>query len=93
MNTVLDEAVELAGSEAKLIERMRPYLPAGAKVDRGHLYYWRRRSKNGVPGEFCRAIELGLDRRITAARLRPDLFGADDASTADGATVADQREA
>jgi DNA-binding transcriptional regulator YdaS (Cro superfamily) len=75
MNDALNEAVRLAGGEAKLVERMRPHLPQGRKLARAHLYYWRTKAKAGAPAEFCRAIELALGGRVTVAMLRPDVFG------------------
>jgi DNA-binding transcriptional regulator YdaS (Cro superfamily) len=74
MNKPLNDAVRLAGGESKLVERMRPYLPPGCKVARAHLYYWRTKAKTGAPAEFCRAIELAVGGRVTAAMLRPDVF-------------------
>lgn len=74
MNSALDEAVRIAGGESKLVQKMLPHLPPGRKVERGHLYYWRKKAKSGVPGEFCRAIEIAVERQVTASMLRPDLF-------------------
>lgn len=75
MNQALSRAVEAAGGESKLVQRMRPHLPADSKIDRGHVYYWRTRAKGGVPAEFCRAISLAVDGVVSEADLRPDVFG------------------
>lgn len=75
MNEALNEAVRLAGGESRLVERMRLHLPQGDKVARAHLYYWRTKARAGAPAEYCRAIEQAVGGRVTAAMLRPDVFG------------------
>lgn len=74
MHEALNKAIEAAGGESRLVQLMRLHLPANSRFDRGHVYYWRTRSKCGVPAEYCRAVSLAVAGAVSESELRPDLF-------------------
>lgn len=65
--TPLERAVKAAGGQTAL----------AARINRaqGHVYYWLRHAKNGVPPSVAIEIEAALNGEITRHDLRPDIFG------------------
>lgn len=63
----LERAIELAGGQAALAARI--------KRQQGHIHYWLRRAKAGVPPSAAIDIENALHGEITRHDLRPDIFG------------------
>lgn len=65
MSTAIQKAVEACGSQSELARRI------GKK--QGHVWYWLH-SGRAAP-DVCQAIERATDGVVTAAELRPDVFG------------------
>lgn len=65
--TPLERAIELAGGQSAL----------ASKINRqqGHVHYWLRHAKAGVPPSAAIDIENALDGKISRHDLRPDIFG------------------
>lgn len=63
----LERAIELAGGQSAL----------AAKIGRkqGHIHYWLRRAKAGVPPSAAIDIENALNGKISRYELCPDIFG------------------
>ena len=69
----LQEAIEVLGSQSALAAACNDPV-----VKQGHVYYWLRASKDGLPPRYCLAVARATaakGREIPAARLRPDVFG------------------
>lgn len=74
----LREAVEVLGSQTALAAA------CGPRIKQGHVYYWLRQSKNGLPPHFCDLVARATrekGREISPARLRPDVFGVAEAES------------
>lgn len=65
--TPLERAIEIAGGQSAL----------AVKIGRaqGHIHYWLKLSKAGVPPQAAIDIENALSRAVTRHELRPDIFG------------------
>lgn len=65
--TPLERAIDEAGGQSAL----------AAKIGRaqGHVHYWLKHSKAGVPPQAAIDIENALDKKVTRHELRPDIFG------------------
>ncbi|WP_420997613.1 transcriptional regulator [Cupriavidus sp. 30B13] len=64
MNTSLQRAVEVAGSQSELARRIG--------VRQMHVWNWLNRSKGKVPGEYVLPIERATG--VSRHDLRPDLY-------------------
>lgn len=62
----LQKAVEIAGSQAKLAEKI------GANQQL--VSYWLHGSVNGVPPRYALAIEKATDGAVKRGELRPDIW-------------------
>lgn len=62
----LQKAIDLAGTQAALADRIG--------VPQQLVSYWLTKSRRGVPGEYCGAIEAATG--IKKHELRPDIFEA-----------------
>ncbi len=64
----LERAIELAGSQSALAR----------KIGRaqGHIHYWLKGAKDGVPPLAAIQIEKALGGQVSRKELRPDVFGA-----------------
>lgn len=51
----------------------------------GHVGMWLKRQK--VPAEVCMLIQLATNGEVTAAQLRPDVFGVGSEAEGGGPTV------
>lgn len=78
METGIQKAVRLAGSQTALANRL--------KVTPQSVQKWV--SQGYAPGERCRAIESELNGEVTRYELNPCVFG-DSAEVAQGAAVQD----
>lgn len=63
----LERAIHLAGGQSAL----------AAKINRqqGHIHYWLRHAKAGVPPMAAIEIENALEGAVSRHDLRPDIFG------------------
>lgn len=77
--TPLERAIHTAGGQSAL----------AAKINRaqGHVYYWLRHAKNGVPAAVAIEIEEALGGEITRHDLRPDIFGPSPSPSKQGETA------
>lgn len=66
----LDKALDLIGTQTDLAEKLRAINP---KIQQAHISGWKR-SKKGVPSQYCGAIEKLTGGQVTKRQLRPDLF-------------------
>lgn len=66
-------AVEVLGSQSALARAIG--------VSQQRVAYWLNQAKRGVPAEHVHAIEQATGGRVTAAQLRPDIFGKAPAET------------
>jgi len=65
MNTYLEKAFEICGSQAELARQL--------KVTAQFVH---KMAKSGhVPSEQCKKIEAATGGEVTAEQLRPDIFG------------------
>lgn len=65
--TPLQRAIEAANGQsalARMIGRQQ-----------GHIHYWLKHSKEGVPPQAAIDIETALGGAVTRHELRPDIFG------------------
>lgn len=70
MTKALDRAIEIIGTQTILAEKLRAINP---KIQQAHVSAWKR-SKKGVPAQYCGAIEKLTKGEVTKHQLRPDLF-------------------
>lgn len=63
----LERAIEIAGGQSALAAKI--------KRQQGHVHYWLRHAKAGVPPSAAIDIENALDGQISRHDLRPDIFG------------------
>lgn len=68
----LEKACKEAGGQKPLADRIR--------TTQSQVWYWLRRSKNGVPAEFVLPIER--ETGVSRHDLRPDLYPRDRGHTA-----------
>jgi DNA-binding transcriptional regulator YdaS (Cro superfamily) len=73
----LERAIHLAGGQSAL----------AAKINRqqGHVHYWLRHAKAGVPPMAAIDIENALDGAVSRHELRPDIFGPTPSETRESA--------
>lgn len=67
MNTPIEQAVSIAGSQSELARRIG--------VRQGYVWKWLQSGK--PPAERVLAIEEATGGRVNRYQLRPDVFGAD----------------
>ena len=60
-------AITTVGGQKSLAEKIG--------TTQSQVWYWLKKSKKGVPGEFAWRIEAATDGKVKAADLRPDIFG------------------
>lgn len=68
MNTALQRAVEVCGTQVELAQRLG--------VRQSTLWHWLVRAKKGVPAEHVIAIEKATRGAVRRYDLRPDIFPA-----------------
>ena len=64
MSDALRRACDVAGGQARLADRIG--------TTQSQVWYWLKRSKNGVPGEYVLPIER--ETGVSRHELRPDLY-------------------
>ncbi len=72
MNTPIEEAIRIVGSQSGLATAIQPKHP---KVKQQHVWKWLRAGK--IPAEYVLAIEHATGGKVTRYQLRPDVFGQD----------------
>lgn len=83
INSSLLKAVELVGGQVKLAAEIRQWHAQNGsivKVAQAHVWNWLNSDSPMPPAEHCRAIEEILNGSVTRYDLRPDVFGASEAS-------------
>ena len=45
------------------------------RIYQSHVGKWLHATKQGIPAEYCRAIEQATNGKVTRYELRPDVFG------------------
>lgn len=50
-------------------------LAAHIQCSQSMISYWLSKAKNGVPAEYCIAIERATNSAVTRHDLRPDIYG------------------
>lgn len=63
-SALLDRAIEIFGSQAKL----------GVATDRSQNAVWHARRKGRVSAEFAMAIDTATDGQVSRSELRPDVY-------------------
>ena len=71
--TALERAVEAAGGQTALAERI------GNGVKQTNVWNWLNREKR-VPAERVLAVEQATDGQVSRHELRPDLYPSEDAA-------------
>ncbi|WP_444945653.1 transcriptional regulator [Microbulbifer sp. VTAC004] len=66
INTAIDDAVRVVGSQAKLARAIGVTAVFVSQM---------RRGLRAVPPKLCTKIELATKRKVSRASLRPDVFG------------------
>ena len=66
-NTALEQAVQIAGGQSRLASLIGK--------SQGHVHYWLRHAKAGVPPDVAIEIDRALDGAVSKQALRPDIFG------------------
>jgi DNA-binding transcriptional regulator YdaS (Cro superfamily) len=65
MNTALQKAVEVVGSQVALA--------AALGVRQGHVWKWLNTAVEGVPAKYCPSIERVTGGKVRCEELRPDV--------------------
>ena len=82
MENSLQKAILLIGGQVKTAAVLTEYHQRkgdiGRRIYQSHVWKWLRKSKNGIPAEYCRAIEHATNGAVTRFDLRPDVFGTPD---------------
>lgn len=65
MNTALQKAVEVVGSQVALA--------AALGVRQGHVWKWLNTAVEGVPAKYCPSIERATGGAVRCEDLRPDV--------------------
>lgn len=68
MKRKLAQAIRILGGQTKAAKLLKVTQPA--------VHYWLNESERGLPAEYCATVERATNGKVTAAQLRPDLFGA-----------------
>lgn len=63
----LSRAISIVGSQKKLAAKIG--------TTQSQVWYWLKRSRKGVPGEFAQKIEGATKGVVSRHELRPDVFG------------------
>lgn len=66
MNQAIQKTISIIGGQSKLASTLGITQPT--------VWAWINRSKNGVPAEYCAAIEAATNGAVTKSDLRPDLW-------------------
>lgn len=63
----LERAIKIAGGQSALAR----------KIGRaqGHVFYWLKHAKDGVPPQAAIDIENALQGAVSRHEIRPDIFG------------------
>ncbi len=64
----LSRAIDIAGGQKPLADLIG--------TSQSQVWYWLKKSKKGVPGEFAPLIEVATDGAVPRHELRPDIFEA-----------------
>jgi hypothetical protein len=79
METPLQKAVNILHGQLKtasvLTEFNKNTGNPGRRIYQSHVSKWLRETKNGLPAEYCIAIEQATNGTVTRYMLRPDVFG------------------
>lgn len=81
----LKRAIEILGSQSALAAACNDPV-----VRQGHVYYWLNSSKSGLPPRYCQAVAKATAAKgseVSAAELRPDVFGGAHESVAEAAVA------
>jgi DNA-binding transcriptional regulator YdaS (Cro superfamily) len=68
-NKALERAIAIVGSQGQLAKRI------GRGRVQANISLWLHRDRQGVPAEFCLAVEQATGGLVTRYELRPDVFG------------------
>lgn len=70
MNKALLKAVDIAGGQTRLAEKISK--ACGVKLKQSHIHTWINRNKKGIPAQYCPAAEkiTGVPKEL----LRPDVY-------------------
>ena len=75
----LVEIISLVKGQTALANELNKLLPhLDVPITQGHVWWWLNKTRNGVPPEIAPQLEAIARRhdneKVTAARLRPDVF-------------------
>lgn len=66
MQSAIEKAIQIVGGESALARAVG--------TSQSNVWYWAKRAKRGVPGEYVLAIEDATGGRVTRHELRPDIY-------------------